>query len=323
MIFKSTLLPVTKTGYYVTTNKHGLGRDLPAAVAREVRQRDGFGCVRCGSAYYEFDHLDTEFKDATVHDPDQIVSLCAGCHALKTRKVLSRETLQALRLTPKCKQAGFSWGPLDFGLNFPVVVMGNIRAKNVASLITIDGESIFSVSRPSGPGLPFGLNASVFDKEGRQIMKVINNEFQSSTTNWDVEIEGPRISIKSALGIFDLKIRLEPPVAIVIERLYMVYRDMHISCWEGKPTIISRNGSDFESVGIEFENCLVGILVQGSKIHFGHGGSIVLREITINSPTMQFTMGGYAPFAAPLQSRNALCRCNSGLRFKHCHGRVQ
>jgi uncharacterized protein YecA (UPF0149 family) len=58
--------------------------------------------------------------------------------------------------------------------------------------------------------------------------------------------------------------------------------------------------------GIEADNCEVLIdVAQGRALSIGSGGSVYLREARF---------GG-------LTRRNTPCPCESGRRFKHCHGR--
>ena len=83
-------------------NKHGLTRDIPNDVKRKVRQRDGFGCVICGSAFYTYEHFDPEFVEAENHDPHGICLLCGTCHRRKTSG-LSR----ALKSLYRVRQVAF------------------------------------------------------------------------------------------------------------------------------------------------------------------------------------------------------------------------
>jgi hypothetical protein len=307
----------------MAVNKNGLGRDIPSAVKRQVRQRCGFGCVVCGSAFYQYDHLGIEFKDAVEHDPDQLVLLCGGCHDRKTRGALSTATLQRHAKNPRCKQDEFSWGPIDIGEQHPEVVLGNVRAIRVGSLLTIDGEDVFSVVRSREPGSPFSVYASLYDKEGRQTLKIVNNEFQTATSNWDAELVGSRISIRSNHGEFDVVMRFEPPSAIVIERLDMAYRDVVIRCREGENTTIERGGAVFSTIGLELIGSQVAILLNGVNMHIGHGGGFRLTGGAIKAGAEgAISFGGFAPFGPAIlrQGRNELCQCGSGVRFKRCHG---
>jgi hypothetical protein len=222
----------------MNTNRQDLSRTIPEALKREVRQRDGFGCIVCGSAFYQYDHVGIEFKDAHVHNPQLIVLLCGGCHDRKNRGVLSTEILLLRAQSPHCMQTGFSWGPLDVGRDHPEISLGTVTATNVRSLITVDGEDIFSIAPPLVQNGPFTVNASLYDKEGRQTLKIVRNEFQAEVSNWDVEISGLRVAIRSAPGKFDLVIRVEPPRRLVVERLDMVYKNFSIQCKEGRDTTI-------------------------------------------------------------------------------------
>ena len=302
----------------MTKNHQNLTRPIPEAAKREVRQRDGFGCIVCGSAFYQYDHLGTEFKDAETHDPRQIVLLCGGCHDRKTRGALSTETLQIHAQSPYCIQANFSWGPLDVGREHPEIVLGTLTATNVRSLLTIDGEDVFSIGPPLVTHGPFTVNASLYDKSGRQTIKIVSNEFQAGVSNWDVEIIGPRVTIRSAPGKFDLVIRMEPPHRLVIERLDMVYKSFSIQCREGQETIIEGAGTLLMTTGATFDGYDVAINVSGSSLSMGvGGGSVYIRHMVINPTNSPRRLGQVFESSTPMlkpikQGRNEQCRCSSG-----------
>ncbi len=311
----------------MTKNRYNLLRSIPEAIKREVRQRDGFGCIVCGSAFYQYDHLGTEFKDARSHDSKEIVLLCGGCHDRKTRGALSTETLNKHAELPYCMQTNFSWGYLDIGCDHPEIVLGTLTATQVRSLLTIDGEDIFSIGPPVIPHGPFTINASLYDQYGRPTIKIVKNEFQTEVSNWDVEITGPRIAIRNAPGKFDLLIRMEPPHRMVIERLDMVYKNLFIQCREGQDTFIEGAGILLKTTGIAFKECDIAICVNGSSLSMGiGGGSVHFKNVIFNPSNSQHRLGSVR--ANPLihkpirQGRNELCRCGSGKKYKHCHGRL-
>lgn len=310
----------------MTTNRQNLSRPIPEAIKREVRQRDGFGCIVCGSSFYQYDHLGTEFKDAEMHNPQQIVLLCGGCHDRKNRGALSTETIQVHAKSPYCMQATFSWGPLDLGHDHPEIVLGTVKARNVRSLLTIDGEDIFSISPPLVSHGPFAVNASLYDKDGRQTIKIVSNEFQVMVSNWDVEVVGPRVTVRSAPAKFDLVIRMEPPHRLVIERLDMVYKNFSIQCREGQDTTIERAGTLLRTSGATFNGCDIAVCVSGSSLSMGvGGGSMHIENLEINptdSPrrlgqVIRSTLRVHKPAK---QGRNEQCRCGSGKKYKYCHG---
>lgn len=291
-------------------NRHGLSRDIPDSVAREVRQRCGFGCINCGNAIYQYEHVDPEFSDAIKHDPNCIVLLCGACHDRVTRKLLSKESIKSGARNPKCREYGFSFGPFDIGSDPPEIVLGTIVARNAKTLIRICGDDVFSVHSPEEKGGPFILDARFFDVDGRPILDIIANEWRSSSNNWDVEITGPRIIIRKALGHFALVLRSEPPRKLVIERMEMVHKGISISCQEGKAFQATTSGGViFRATDCESDDWQIGIDVDEAGIKVGRGGTMRIGHGMIG--------GG-----PPRLPRNGRCFCGSGLRFKRCHGQL-
>ena len=76
-------------------NKYGLSRYIPSDVRREVRQRSKFGCVICRRGFYQYEHIDPPFDDATEHNPSHICCLCGSCHDSVTRGHISKEAIKA------------------------------------------------------------------------------------------------------------------------------------------------------------------------------------------------------------------------------------
>ncbi|RDL18518.1 SEC-C motif-containing protein [Pseudomonas sp. URMO17WK12:I10] len=308
----------------VKKNKNGLSRNIPADVQRAVRQRDGFGCVVCGSFFYQYDHIGIEYSDAVTHDPNHIVLLCGGCHDRKTRGMLSSESILKSAANPRCKQNNFSWGVLDVGSEHPVIEMGGVTAYRSKVLLRICGEDMFSLSKPVAPGLPFSVNAKIFDRSGNLIASVHDNQIQLLCTNWDVEVVGQRINIRSGKGIFDVVLRVEPPKKIVIERLQMYYKGIEVSCTEGRDIEFKFNGGVLRTGGGEFDGSDVIYDFDGESIMIGRGGASVIRGL-VYTPAQTPTVFDITklPGFYPKQGRNERCACGSGEKYKHCHGLIR
>ncbi|MGY4227611.1 hypothetical protein ACVMIH_004972 [Bradyrhizobium sp. USDA 4503] len=302
-------------------NRHGLNRDIPAEVKRAVRQRDGFGCVVCGKAIYDYEHFDPEFADATKHDPEGIILLCISCHAKKTRGYLSNETIASARKAPKCKQKGFSFEEFDIGTTPPEILIGELSATDVETLIEIFGTKIFSISAPAEAHMPFTINALLTDPNGNTILRIVDNEWQSPVENWDVETKGGKIIIRRGLGDIILVIRTEPPSKLIIERLYMYHRGTFISCREGKPLSVTMpNGTTIAGTKITVRECDVGLKVDREGLVYGSGstgvGFFSAESLSFGGPSVVRRMN-----TAGFPSRNSACPCDDGKKYKHCHGR--
>ena len=266
-------------------NKHGLARDIPEAIKREVRQRDGFGCVVCGNAIIDYEHLNPEFSDATEHKAEGIVLLCLACHGKKTRGLLSKATVSDCSKAPAARRSGFSFGAFDVGTEHPTIVMGNITVTNTALLLRIYAESVLRVDPPEQAGGPFRLSASIYDRNATQILRIVENEWQTPSANWDVELVGRRITIRSASRNIDLVLRSDPPNKLIIERLHMNYRDIEVSCSEGATTRIRSNSEILiDTASMEFDGCECAIQVDEKSCMMGMGGSMYVGRASFGNP---------------------------------------
>lgn len=222
-------------------NKYGLKRSsLTDEQRREIRKRAGFGCVKCGNAIGDYEHVDPEFHDAKVHDVDNMTFLCVGCHGSGTRRRLSKETIKRCMAKPAALQAGFAHHEFDVGIVRPDVKFGPIRAVRAQNLLRIDGVDVFSVNAPEEEGGPFRLNAEFRNRDGEIIFSIINNAWQVRTSNWDAISEGPVTTIRNGRGDIALSIRTLPPNEIRIERLNMSFGPVTIAC-DGQ-RLFSRTG---------------------------------------------------------------------------------
>jgi len=266
-------------------NKFGLKRHIPAEIERLVRQRDGFGCVVCGSAFYQYDHFDTEFADAKHHDPDDIFLLCAAHHDQKGKGFLSKETIRQHIANPTAKKLGFSFGPFDLGIRPPTVFLGELKITNVKIIIEVIGEPVLSVRPPDVAGKPFQINACLRDSNGTIALEIVDNEWRTRTENWDATVEGPRITIRSAPCQIALLLRAQPPHGLVVERMDMTHRGHRIQCDEGGTLTIESNGSKIEAHGGEIRD-------GDAAIVFDRGAITIGRRATVNTGTMTINASG-------------------------------
>lgn len=271
----------------MTKNRFGLSRDLPAAVAREVRQRDGFGCVVCGNAIIDYEHFAPEFKDAKEHETAGIALLCIMCHGLKTRGRLSPKSIAEAIKSPVARRKGFSFGPFDVGTQHPELVFGNVVARHVPVLIHIHGEDVFRIREPEAPGGPFRISAFVSDRNGAPMMHIVDNEWRTKTSNWDVRVEGDRITINSNVRDIDLVLRSNPPNQLVFERFNLRHRGIAMSSNVGKPTLFTMlDGNSLSTEGMELDGCKIGVMLDQSGLAVGVGGG------SVSIKSMSF---GYSP----------------------------
>ena len=253
------------------TNKYGLSRDIPSEVKREVRKRCGFGCVVCGSAIYQYEHIEPVFAEAKEHAPSKMALLCGRCHDCVTKEIWSKEKIKRSLENPICLSKSFSFGDFDIGLEHPEIVLGRTQILDTYNLIEVFGESLLKIEPPEKVGTPFRVSASFYDQYGKNIFKIVQNEWQSPTHNWDVETIGAKITIRYAPKQIILVIRAEPPNRLIFERLNMFYKGGRITASEGGDLAITSP-----------DGCHLGFIAPQMTMYVGisinKGGGITLRR---------------------------------------------
>jgi hypothetical protein len=200
-------------------NRHGLSRHIPADVKLAVRQACGFGCVVCGSAIIEYEHVDPPFAWATAHEAASIALLCPQCHSKVTRKFMNKSTVTEARKAPICLRRGFSSEAFDLGLQHPEIVIGGSVLRNVRTPLEIHQMPVLRVDAGEAPGAPFRLSGTFFNSRGELSLQIVENEWRPSADNWDFEASGGRITIRDEAKQISLRILLELPHRIVVEQL--------------------------------------------------------------------------------------------------------
>lgn len=211
-------------------NRQGLGRDIPADVRREVRRRSKFGCVICRNGFYEYEHI-IPFAEIRRHDPDHICCLCEQCHGRITRGQWSKDRVRASYTAIQqqtSEEAGPPAGPLDFHSGDAVLAFGDlVYAPAVQTVLRFYGDNLIQLS-PGADGDPGAISAVFTDDDGNCVLELEENEWVGSLDAWDIEVVGPRISVRKRLGVIALQLRLDPPGRVVVERLDMRIGAHHI-----------------------------------------------------------------------------------------------
>ena len=277
-------------------NRHALPDYIPEPIAREIRQRCGFGCVIC--------RKDPTFEDAQRHDPNCIVLLCGGCHDRVTR-----DSFQKIPL--KEKHSILSVWKRDRACRNS---SGNNFSPERANAYPNKWEEHLFDSTPPKRGQPFLINALFSDKNGSPILSIVENEWCPSTDNWDVKVVGGRIIIRNAPRDFALVLRSEPPNRLVVERMAMEHKGIRINCREGRELrVLTAEGAEFVSVACESDGWEIGINANEHGLVIGTGGSTTVkgRRMLGSSNTHGIAVG--VPANTP---RFSSCPCGSNLWYQ-------
>lgn len=270
-------------------NRHGLKRSsLSSDVKRKVRQACGFGCVVCGGALIQYEHVAPTFADATQHEPDKMALLCPGCHDQVTRGYKSKARVLEAMADPFCKRKGFSSEVFELGKVVPTIVFAGVQLRECSTPLRIHGIRPFTFSKGSEAGEPVLFSGAFFNSDGQLSLEVEENEWRPQTTNWDVDCSGGALVIRDSAGHVSLRASFKEPGAVVIEQLDMLV--------PGARLLGSRDGLQVQWLG-------------GGTVHLsGHlaDGYEVGLELTKDGGLIVGTGGTTAAFIERAKARAAL-----------------
>jgi hypothetical protein len=200
-------------------NKYQLSRNIPTATKLEIRKRSWFGCVMCGCGVTEYEHVNPEFHEAKVHDPNCMTLLCSNHHTLKTKKLLSVQAIQKAMLNPYCKTNGFASSFFDSPMDDPMFTFGNNVFKGLSFPISIHGKPILKVTKPELEGECFKISGTFYDSLGNPSLEIIDNEWKVYSNVWDFDQVANRILIRENKLKTCLELESLPPNRIGINIL--------------------------------------------------------------------------------------------------------
>ena len=241
------------------SNEYGLSRDIPEHIKREVRQRCGYGCVICGVAIVEYEHVKPEFAKARTHDAHGIALLCPTCHSKKTRNFISSRRVLEAMATPAAKQTGFAFSELESSTRHPYVLLAGLTLKNCETPVEIRGLPVLRIEDSEAQGGPFLLSASFFDRNGRPSLFIRRNEWNIFADSWDVEATGGTITVRTGPGDVALRLVLDPGEGVIVERIQMYCGGYVIEGGAGQLDVITPSGGRSTFTGCLADNCKVGL----------------------------------------------------------------
>jgi hypothetical protein len=234
-----------------STNQYGLTRDIPDPVKRQVRKECGFGCVTCGKAIAQYEHIDPEFKDAHEHDASKIAYLCGACHDNVTRGFWSKDKIQKARQNPVTFKNGNSKDFFDVSPPF-FLEIGTVLIEGVNNFFVFgegkptehsNFDKLLYIEPAEEVDAPFMITGRFFDSDGKLIATIDKNELIMPNDLWDVEIIGREFTIRKKLGDFAIQLIVEPPHKFKITRMNMLYRGVKICLSPQGDLVVINNGS--------------------------------------------------------------------------------
>lgn len=258
------------------SNKHGLVRDIPDPVKREIRQACFGGCVICGKLFCTYEHFDPPFVDATGHNPGGMALLCPDHQADRTAGRLSVDAVRHARANPFNRGKDAVWSSYFPQSDMKLKLFGNtIQGPSVG--FAINDQVVFGMKTPAQNAGVCLFTGSFCDPSGRETLKFVDNEIIAKNGAWDVTFEGKNLIVRSAPNkvVAQLSFHAEQNL-VEVSRLEMRLANNHYL--KGTPSGISISGPQLKLVidGIS------GSYATGSAFSYGPAPTGPFSTIAVN-----------------------------------------
>ncbi len=229
-------------------NEFNLSRNIPKKIARQVRQRCGFGCVICGSGIYQYEHFNPPFMDCRHHSAEGITLLCGSHHDEKERGFLPLEKIEIANQSPFCKKQGFK-NQLYLNEDCPRLFLGSNEFFGYKDVILIEEFSLLRIDPPEFENSPFRLSGHFFNENGEELLSIKQNEWRGNPDCWDATTEGGIITIKTRGEQVKTLVKIsvnEQPKKILISELDMFYQGFKFIINNGIFQFVNPQGGGFQ-----------------------------------------------------------------------------
>jgi hypothetical protein len=176
----------------------------PEPVKRELRQRAGYGCCRCGFPIYQYHHIVPYSEDQHFRVEDMML-LCPNCHNMATVNALTAKEQRAIQEEPYNIKRGYASGMLKINQPYCAIAAGGTLIVGVGPLITVDGEPLLSMY--VGEGGEMQVSITLLSQDDQTLAIIEKNEWVSGDSAvWDIESGYQRLTIRQAQRRISLNI---------------------------------------------------------------------------------------------------------------------
>lgn len=226
-------------------------KSIPAAVAREIRQRQGFGCQKCGCPVLEYHHI-KEWSEEQHYDPDWMMGLCPNCHS-EVGKWDQDSQLALKNSDPKNIVEGLPNGLLQAANRNMDFVIGSNRYIETPTILEVAGEELIGFRR--GEYDRIGLNFQLYDPFGNRVLTVNDGSIElRSDLAWDFIFRSNYLKLLSEPRNIIAEIDFRQQPGTINAKLHSPAGRVSLS-----PTETRLGDRDWFIKGSTFQNVMVGI----------------------------------------------------------------
>lgn len=287
-----------------------MNRTPPKRVIQILRKEVGFGCPvpNCGNPYLEWHHFDPAWIIENHHRPEGMIALCTQHHKNADNDAFTHDQLiefKKNKANSETVKGNFEWRRNKL----LTVVGGNFYYETLRPLV-IDNHDVVSLSRDHEGYLLLNIEMLSLSKDERLLMKENCWENIGNPIDFKCPPSGKEIEIKYENGdLFSIKF-------YVIKNKELFKKFFYIEAPDFLEFPLTVSEINFEVANVDIKVCSRGTNIQTNQFkgNFAYNCGVGMR---LNLGIKWRQNWNLVPVPS---KRLSLCPCNSGHRYKHCHG---
>lgn len=294
-----------------------MSRTPPKDVIRDLRTEVGFGCPvpGCGNPYLEWHHFDPPYGQEAHHRAEGMIALCAEHHKKADAGAFTPSQLREFK--SNCANAALVRGSFDWLRNDLLAVVGGNFYYETLNIIQIDGMNIVWFRRDDEGYLRLNVQLLSLSAERRA---VIDDNIWSNI--------GEPVDLRSPPNGKALEIKYANGDWLQVKFIELSTRE------EAYEKYKSKSVRDSKEVKFPITAVEVNLVLASTEISLTPTSTTIPGNIQFLGALMSNCGGGIflstglpwrqntSPSKLPKFFRNAPCPCQSGRRYKQCHGVV-
>jgi len=170
-----------------------MARNIPAAVARQLRQEAGFGCCVCGNPILQYHHI-VGWADEHHFRPEDMMVLCPTHHDQTTKGAMPEAEQRQFKAHARNIERGLANGLLEVKQDYCAADFGSVTVVGEGTFLEIDGEPIIGFNL-GDHNLEISLR--LFGEHDNLLLEIDRNEWVSGDPlPWDIEADWKTLTIR-------------------------------------------------------------------------------------------------------------------------------
>ena len=206
-----------------------VSRNIPAAVARRLRQEAGFGCCECGNPILQYHHI-VEWSEDQHFRPEDMMVLCPTHHDKATKGAMPEAEQRRLKANPHNIQRGLAKGLLAVKQDYCAANFGSVTVIGDGPFLRMNGEDILGFNIGDNN---LQISLRLFSEADELLVEIDRNEWISGDPlPWDIEADWQVLTLRERARQISLSLNAK---AVPIEIRAELWR-------AGKRVLLDSNG---------------------------------------------------------------------------------